>query len=352
MGTAVAHAFKSKASVSILSTIGSVDDTRTGDVQLAYEGVWKGHHSGQPIRLTEALFSKWVKAFTDRGQPLLVDYEHQTMLAHENGKPNPASGHIIALSIRHGERGAELWGRVTWTLRAADFIRSGEYTSCSIVFMPIVDRVSGEDLGLQITSVGLTNTPFLEGMAPIQLSFQGAGLMADAPIEDPKKEPAALADDAPPPDAPTDEPTEMADPAALSPLAAVCADMAKTSGKSEEELAAAFAANMDKIMELIGTQVEAVAASATAPSADFVALSAQVAAQGATIEKLQTQLKIVSGLKPATSLSSVPIEKKDPGAIDVSALNPVQLSHFNNLAKTREPAVALKLVTSNPRLAR
>lgn len=349
MGTPAAHKF-TKSHVSILSAIGDVDDSRTGDIQLAYEGVWKGHHSGQPIKLTEALFSKWVAAFKARGEKLLVDYEHQTMLAHENGKPNPASGHIIGLSIRHGERGAELWGRVTWTLRAADFIRSGEYTSCSIVFMPVVDRVSGEDLGLQITSVGLTNTPFLEGMAPIQLSFQGVGLM-DEPIVEEKE--AALAEDMPVEEAPTEEPKEMADPAELSPLAAVMAGMAKTSGKSEAELADAFAANMDAIMQLIGTEVEAVAASATAPRADVVALSAQLSAQADKIAKMETQLRVIAGLKPAVALSSVPNEKRDPKMVDPSALNPVQLGHFNNLLKVgKEPAVALSLVVNNPRMAR
>ena len=342
MGTPAAHTFRT-SHVSILSAIGDVDDSRTGDIQLAYVGVWKGHHSGQPIKLTEALFSKWVAAFNARGEKLLVDYEHQTMLAHENGKPNPASGHIVGLSIRHGERGAELWGRVTWTLRAADFIRSGEYTSCSIVFMPVVDRVSGEDLGLQITSVGLTNTPFLEGMAPIQLSFQGVGLM-DEPIVEEKE--AALAEDMPVEEAPAEEPKELADPAELSPLAAVMADMAKTAGKSEAELAEAFAANMDAIMGIIGTQVEAVAATATAPHADVVLLSARIA-------KLETQLRVIAGLKPAVALSSVPNEKRDPSVVDPSALNPTQLGHFNNLLKIgKEPAVALSLVVNNPRMAR
>lgn len=365
MLTASVTSFRNHVSLKMAANVGAVSDKRTGDMQLAYEGTWLGHHSGNPINLTEALFAKWAREFKAHGEPLLVDYEHQTMMVGENGKPNPASGHIHDLSIRHGERGAELWARVEWTEAAAKYIRGGEYKSCSIVFMPVVDRVTGKDLGLQLTSVGLTNTPFLEGMAPIQLSFQGAGLMAKnkgaALAVDPtvEEEPAAMADDVTDEtpaaeladEPPADDAAEMADEPMASPCADVIGEMMKLSGLDDAALAAKLAENMDEIMGLIGTQVEAVAASAAAPSAEVVALSASVAELKATVAKMATELKVVRDLRPATAMSSLSPEKR-ANAIDLSAFNPVQKKHYENLLRTRSPEAAYTLVANNPRMAR
>jgi phage I-like protein len=356
VGIASVYSYRDRSSLSISANVGAVSAKRVGDMQLAYVGTWLGHHSGQPIELTEKLFQKWVADFTAHGEPLLVDYEHQTMMVQENGKPNPASGHIHEMSIRHGERGAELWARVEWTDAAAKYIRGGEYKSCSIVFMPVTDRVTGKDLGLQITSVGLTNTPFLEGMAPIQLSFQGVGLMAKEPMIEEEK-PAEMAADAPPPaeDKPEDEaPAELAEDPSQSPLALVMAEMSKLSGLSDAELSAKISENMDKIMSLVGTAVQAVAASATPPADDsrIVALSATVADLSAKIAKMSNTLDVARGLAPVVALSSVGPEPRVKDGVDVSSLNPVQMGHFNNLCKTRSAEIAFKQVSNNPRLAR
>ena len=69
-------------------------------------------------------------AFTAGAIPLPIDYEHQSLLAEDNGQPAPAAGWITEFDVRD----RALWGHVEWTDRAAAHIAAREYRFLSPVF--------------------------------------------------------------------------------------------------------------------------------------------------------------------------------------------------------------------------
>lgn len=137
-------------------------------VQFAYEGPFKGHHSG-PFEFTPELFQQVLRNFNANPNPTPLNYEHPQY--DKDGQPVPAAGWVHELRLKNGDKGVELWGLVEFTKRGASFIREGEYRFCSVVIdFASLDRVSGEDIGAELLEVGLTNVPFLTGMQPIRLS--------------------------------------------------------------------------------------------------------------------------------------------------------------------------------------
>ena len=99
-----------------------------------------------------AVIARW----RQRETPLVVDYEHQTINAAENGKPAPAAGWIESLEA--GPDG--LYATVKWTDAARAFIQADEYRYISPVFS--FDPETGAVLELK--SAALTNYPALDGM--------------------------------------------------------------------------------------------------------------------------------------------------------------------------------------------
>ena len=102
-----------------------------------------------------ALIARW----RARETPLVVDYEHQTIHAPDNGKPAPAAGWIESLEA--GQDG--LYATVKWTDTARAFIRADEYRYISPVFS--FDPETGAVL--EVKSAALTNYPALDGMAAV-----------------------------------------------------------------------------------------------------------------------------------------------------------------------------------------
>ena len=92
-------------------------------------------------------------AFTAGAIPLPIDYEHQSLLAEDNGQPAPAAGWITEFDVRD----RALWGHVEWTDRAAAHIAAREYRFLSPVFC--YEQRTG--VVVSISSAGLTNTPNL-----------------------------------------------------------------------------------------------------------------------------------------------------------------------------------------------
>lgn len=84
---------------------------------------------------------------------ILVDYEHQSRNALENGKPAPAAGWIKDVEARPDG----LYGRVEWTATAASAIKAKEYRYISPVYF---HTKAGDVLALQ--TVALTNVPNLD----------------------------------------------------------------------------------------------------------------------------------------------------------------------------------------------
>ncbi|NUZ08939.1 phage protease [Piscinibacter koreensis] len=106
---------------------------------------------------------------TAASTPIVIDYEHQTMLAPENGKPAPAAGWITHVEWRVGQG---LFSRVDWTAAARQRIAAKEYRFIS----PVIeyDRATGQITGLH--NAALTNFPALLGMQPVVAQLRaGAG---------------------------------------------------------------------------------------------------------------------------------------------------------------------------------
>lgn len=110
--------------------------------------------------LAAALLARWKQ----RETPLVVDYEHQTVAAAENGKPAPAAGWIESLEVEADG----LYAAVTWTGKARAFIKDDEYRYISPVFS--FDPVTGAVLELK--SAALTNYPALDGMDAVTARTQ------------------------------------------------------------------------------------------------------------------------------------------------------------------------------------
>lgn len=95
-----------------------------------------------------------------RATPLVIDYEHQTLLARENGKPAPAAGWINALDVRDDGLYAS---DVQWTADAATLIESKQYRFISPVFGWDKRDGSVRSLG----PAALTNNPGLDGLTDL-----------------------------------------------------------------------------------------------------------------------------------------------------------------------------------------
>ncbi|MEL7430156.1 MAG: phage protease [Pseudomonadota bacterium] len=87
---------------------------------------------------------------------MVVDYEHQSVKAPENGKPAPAAGWVHEIV----ERGSGVWALVKWNEEAASLIKSKQYKYISPVIT--VHPKTGEVKAIH--SIALTNTPAIAGL--------------------------------------------------------------------------------------------------------------------------------------------------------------------------------------------
>ena len=94
-----------------------------------------------------------VTAFAQRHSALVIDWEHASEHRAPHGLDAPAAGWIDELQVRAGA----VWGRVTWTEKAAAQITAREYRYLSPVF-----TYRKADARIErLLSVGLTNQPNL-----------------------------------------------------------------------------------------------------------------------------------------------------------------------------------------------
>lgn len=99
-----------------------------------------------------------MKAYAAKSVPLTMDYEH--MALSDPPVPAPAAASEWTPEVRNGE----LWAtNVKWTDKARAMLAAGEYRLFSPAFFhdPKTMRV------LRIINVALTNTPALNGIAPL-----------------------------------------------------------------------------------------------------------------------------------------------------------------------------------------
>lgn len=149
----------------IAARISPVDTVVPGRIQLFPAGIFTAR-DGRPGTLkgvkartwvvTPEIATKVIALWQARETPLVVDYEHQTMHATENGKPAPAAGWIESLEATP----EGIYATVKWTDAARAYIQRDEYRYISPVFR--FDPETGAVLELK--SAALTNYPALDGM--------------------------------------------------------------------------------------------------------------------------------------------------------------------------------------------
>jgi phage I-like protein len=152
-------------------------------------GEFKGHAAGH-FAITAKTNDEIVRNFeATQNQHVPIDFEHASEMNATDGTiPThgaPAQGWIKKLH----NRGAEgLWGLFDWHELARGYVRSGQYKFLSpAIRFRSRDRVTGDVIGARLTSVALTNNPFLDGLQPLVASDR------HGPEDDEEDEPAPLA---------------------------------------------------------------------------------------------------------------------------------------------------------------
>lgn len=101
-----------------------------------------------------------IKASTGKGK-FLIDYEHQSLRATNNGQPAPAAGWFRTLEWREGE--GLFATDVEWTDKARSMIKAGEYKYVS----PVISYNRETGAVTKVVSVALTNSPAIDGMEEV-----------------------------------------------------------------------------------------------------------------------------------------------------------------------------------------
>lgn len=138
------------------------EDSNVIEIQLTPAGVF-GPSDGREMKaphwyIDKAVAGRVIERFNARINPAVVDYEHQTLRAAENGQPAPAAGWMRSLQWREG---SGLWATVELTARAASLIRSDEYRYVS----PVIYYAEGTGEVLSVEMAAITNNPAIDGMA-------------------------------------------------------------------------------------------------------------------------------------------------------------------------------------------
>lgn len=164
-------------------------------VHVATEGIFLGYHDGDaPFQFTRQTFEEiqsntrshpsYKAGSTGEGANNVIpwDFEHASeqpaVLGSLPATGAPAQGWVLDFDIREGAVAgkAELWALTKFLPVARDYIRAGQYQWASVaVAFDATHPVTGEKIGAICTSIALTNTPFIEGMAPLAASAKEKG---------------------------------------------------------------------------------------------------------------------------------------------------------------------------------
>ncbi|ELR65850.1 Mu-like prophage FluMu I protein [Photobacterium marinum] len=136
-----------------------------GWVQLLPAGKFKAR-DGRPFdtedghwHLDASIAAQMIAATKAAAPKVLIDYEHQTLHAAENGKPAPAAGWLTSDSDIEWREGQGLYIKPGWTKAAQTHIDNDEYAFLSAVFP--YDK-QGRPLMLRMAAI--TNDPGVVGM--------------------------------------------------------------------------------------------------------------------------------------------------------------------------------------------
>lgn len=126
-------------------------------------------------RIDAAIAARVIEAFDPR-QPLVIDYEHQTLNVATSGHLAPAAGWIRALRWIEG-RG--LFAEAELTARARELVAAREY----LYFSPVFEYELGTGAIKRVLMGALTNHPAISGMEAISLTAAATAHFKPTPSE-------------------------------------------------------------------------------------------------------------------------------------------------------------------------
>lgn len=145
--------------------------------QIAKTGKFLGHPAG-PFEMTPATFAEIERNYrtVDLGH-VALDFEHASEAEATSGTipvdGAPAQGWVLDLDNR-GDAG--LWGLIKFLEPALSYVMAGKYRAFSpAIRFGAKHPETGKPIGARLTSVALTNTPFLRGLAPLTASDRTHG---------------------------------------------------------------------------------------------------------------------------------------------------------------------------------
>jgi phage I-like protein len=212
----------------------SADPVSQSVIQVARCGTFDGHSQGG-FAFDAATFDVLVRNFeATENRRVPIDYEHATEMTTAPGvlqNGAPAVGWVTHLESR-GEAG--LYAHVDWVdPQAVERIRMGQYAYCSpAVVFGAIDPESGQPIGPKLTSVALTNRPFLDGMAALTARDPVAASLAPESVHVPTA-------------AAVQKETTM-EPEKKSPLAGLAVKMGMDPEAAENEIIAAIESLLEK----------------------------------------------------------------------------------------------------------
>lgn len=142
-------------------------------------------------QLDAAIAARVVRLAASRKTDILIDFEHQSLRARQNGQRAEAAGWIPRSmewrdpSTDSGRAGGLYATNIAWVGDTAELIAQKKYRYISSVFL--YDADSGEVL--EIISVALTNTPALDGLealADLARTFSDSSTHMEADMADEK----------------------------------------------------------------------------------------------------------------------------------------------------------------------
>lgn len=183
-------------SVKLQAAVGEDDAAKW--VMVAREGVFLGYNQGEsPFQFTRATLDQLVANVQSHpsfklgadgvGAENVIpwDFDHASEMSPVDGsKPAsgaPAQAWTLDMQVREPEGGgaAELWALTRFLDPARGYVKAGQYQWASVaVHFDSIDAVTGTNVGAVISSIALTNTPFIEGMQKLVASKNGAEVTA------------------------------------------------------------------------------------------------------------------------------------------------------------------------------
>ncbi|MBI2428743.1 MAG: hypothetical protein HYV29_08115 [Ignavibacteriales bacterium] len=147
-----------------------VPGTVPGEIQVVPFGIWKAYKGAGgklvEFEVTKELGLKAVQYHQQFNQrypqrDLPIDYEHQTL----QGGEAPAAGWYKNIFLKSDG----IYTKVKeWTKKAEQYLLNKEYRYQSpVLLFNDVDGETGEPIPLWISSIALTNSPFVNGIAPV-----------------------------------------------------------------------------------------------------------------------------------------------------------------------------------------